>query len=884
MRYTKHNLKYTIKLIANSEKKDRYVDNIYLFFLSMKKLYLFVSVGLTIVVSACAKTITNIPEISGNVIDTATQTSFLSGKVSQYPFTRKMEKPTIEEAKNIEYMQNGFKQKRTKNFGKADIDTATRDELKKCPSITINSVESWPIKKATPKELEQGVELVGEYNAPGLDISLTQPQKSFLDSHGWIAFKPNEVRNMRTADVGILEQEERALYYQKIWGIDLNYKRYPYNTVFITTDMLLHLYHKFFANALRYYEESTARTIMKNLTENMFNKFSKLAQDHQKDVYTPYYDFITAYRAIPYALFVPEEDIQKAIDKKLANEDPENMNFDTDGDISTDNLKLMIQQRLESIITKIPTTYQQAVKKTLKNILDAQAARAQDEMIVALGSINNSPMNIQQDYTQFTPRSHYTDNSLLKSYFMGMKRFMREKMYFNDPLQSKIALLMIKNMQNEDLTNFNMLYSFILKLIGADDDVNIQDIQWYLAKQWRTTDDAIINNVNQTTQDELKTLRPQKIISTHYQTASAGAVTEQQAKDETAGFVFFWEKFTIDSWMFDRMTAGSAEKESTYKPSVQTSLMVPELLINTGVLRDIVNLWMQQAKTKYGITDAQVAGYDKAKQEIQSELWTFDFWVSTYHQWLNGLWWLVAKSDPNAPYFMLDPLYEYKNINTIQGSYTELKHDTLLYVKQAYAEMWWAWMEDCSININPPALPVPKGYVEPNIDLIDSLLKLTDETKDFFKDDESFLEFTKFLFLVRDIAIKQTKNEVIDDESFESLRLYYNTLIPILFPKKVIPGDNDFISALIADIFTSENNWPLYIATGRPYLLITTVKDNNGTRAVIWPIYSTYEFYGSDEPIQAEGGRYTDDDRQKWLDALKEEDRYTIPMKKLLQY
>jgi hypothetical protein len=32
-------------------------------------------------------------------------------------------------------------------------------------------------------------------------------------------------------------------------------------------------------------------------------------------------------------------------------------------------------------------------------------------------------------------------------------------------------------------------------------------------------------------------------------------VTEQQAKDELAGFVFFGEKFTIDSRIFDRMTA-----------------------------------------------------------------------------------------------------------------------------------------------------------------------------------------------------------------------------------------------------------------------------------------------------------------------------------------
>jgi hypothetical protein len=36
---------------------------------------------------------------------------------------------------------------------------------------------------------------------------------------------------------------------------------------------------------------------------------------------------------------------------------------------------------------------------------------------------------------------------------------------------------------------------------------------------------------------------------------------------------------------------------------------------------------------------------------------------------------------------MQDPLWKYKDLNTFQGNYTELKHDTLLYVKQAYAEM-----------------------------------------------------------------------------------------------------------------------------------------------------------------------------------------------------
>ena len=61
-------------------------------------------------------------------------------------------------------------------------------------------------------------------------------------------------------------------------------------------------------------------------------------------------------------------------------------------------------------------------------------------------------------------------------------------------------------------------------------------------------------------------LRPQKIMSVSYTTPTEGAITEQQAKDTTAGFVFFGEKFTIDSRFFDQFTAGSAETESAYKP------------------------------------------------------------------------------------------------------------------------------------------------------------------------------------------------------------------------------------------------------------------------------------------------------------------------------
>lgn len=789
-----------------------------------------------------------------------------------------MEKPDMKEITNLESMQNGFQQPRKKIIGEKDIDPSRVETLKQCDTITLTTSQ-WFNKKVSRNDLNKGnIEITGAYNWWWLSFSLTETQKSFLNDHGRLIFNPGENRNMRTADNPMLMQEERGLYYQKIGGLPQDYQRFSYNTIFVTTDMLLHFYHKIFSNALRFYEESTARTIMVDLSESMFSKFSNLYQQNKDTALAPYYAYATAYRAIPYTLLVPQDEVMVALDQKMQNSTSD------ETDLTNEEIKALSLQKLANIESKIPTFYQEAVKTTLQNIFAADQSREKDPLLITLAGTNSEAIDIQQDYTQFTPRSHYTKSSLLKTYFMGMKWFMREKLYFRDSEQTKASLVMINNIQNEELTSFSQLYDAIQKLIGEDDDVNIKDIQDFIQTAWWKSDMNIIDSVSENTQSELKKLRPQRIVSTHYQTPEILSVTEQEAKDETAGFVFFGEKFTIDSWIFDRMTAGTAEKEFTYKPNVQTSLIVPDGLVNSGFIQDLVDIWMQKAQNKYKVTSTQIDWYSKAKQEAQSGIFNHDFSRSTYHQWLNDLWWLFALSGNNLPYFMQDPLWKYKELNTFQWNYTELKHDTLLYVKQAYAEWGMWWEDECSVIINPPALPVPKGYVEPNIDLVDELLTLTEQTKQFFGDNASFEPFNDFLLFVKNMAIKESSNQIISDDDYETLRLYYDELMSILYPQKVIDGgDNDFISALIADIFTSEKNGPLYIANGRPYLLIANIKDANGARAVIWPVYSTFEFYGSDDAITGEKWRYTDEERRAWLDAAKQDEIITLPLQKILQ-
>ena len=109
------------------------------------------------------------------------------------------------------------------------------------------------------------------------------------------------------------------------------------------------------------------------------------------------------------------------------------------------------------------------------------------------------------------------------------------------------------------------------------------------------------------------TLRPQRIMSVSYTTATEGAVTEQQAKDTTAGFVFFGEKFTIDSWFFDQFTAGSAEKESEYKPRVQSALMVADNLLNIPVTQKFAKLRLEKNQSQFEISPAQMTGYTRVK-------------------------------------------------------------------------------------------------------------------------------------------------------------------------------------------------------------------------------------------------------------------------------
>jgi hypothetical protein len=291
----------------------------------------------------------------------------------------------------------------------------------------------------------------------------------------------------------------------------------------------------------------------------------------------------------------------------------------------------LINERTQTFSKTLAPEYKTLLPTLIEKILKAEEDRVEDLFLatVAKTDLRNEELQIQQDYTQFKPRSHYTDSSLLKTYFIATKWLMREKFYFTSPELTKIILVMGATIQEKDLINFENLFKQIKNLIGVDDDLTLFALQDFLQQQHLTTPEAILKQDIAPLQTQLSALQPQKISSTHYETPGVMMGTgEASMKQTLGGFVLFGEKFTLDSYLFDLTTAGSAEEEFAYKPNMQTALIVPDILEDNALANQLVKLrFSEKADQEKVVEDStqgftQLSSYDKVREAAKKEITT----------------------------------------------------------------------------------------------------------------------------------------------------------------------------------------------------------------------------------------------------------------------
>jgi len=466
------------------------------------------------------------------------------------------------------------------------------------------------------------------------------------------------------------------------------------------------------------------------------------------------------------------------------------------------------------------------------------------KMKTAAGFGTSSIFSQREDYSQYKVRGHYTKNGILGAYFRALMWFGRINFNLGGENTAPIALFITDITENspELKSIWQSLFDPITEIIGASDDISFYELaplwnrikgtgftQWYNDPQKRS---AFITR-------EYRELRP-PAISGYSLFAAGGSEPENPAPP--IGWRLFGQRYTLDSEIHNNASAPR--------------------IANRGMVRglDILKVFGSQTadrllrEKEYG--NPETPNLETKLNEMQQSLRNLrdEYWLSTYYT--NILYQIRTQAlfeNGTGFYFTEKPGWNLKAMNAAHGTWAELRHDTILYVKQSGAEM--GGYGDVEPTFRTKPLPEPIHYIEPNIPFwITSAMGIQKLYTILEKYDHLDGRTAQVLSGMHSLFVKAAEISVIEAENQEvsvndlkwisTIDRELARLIMIYTPGDYVDGIDHLRMALVADVFTSaEGGAVLETAVGIPYRLYVPLNDRQGgKRIAIGYGFSYYEF------------------------------------------
>jgi hypothetical protein len=495
------------------------------------------------------------------------------------------------------------------------------------------------------------------------------------------------------------------------------------------------------------------------------------------------------------------------------------------------------------------------------NLVDAELA-----LVNAAAGIAPSPLfpglEFGEDYSQYIPRGHYTKSEELKAYFRSMMWYgrMTFRLKGKNPedgrAETRSAILLVYALRNAQVNGapalkaWEDLYSPTVFFVGRSDDLTVV--------QYGDVMDAVYgpSPALNALPDEAKLdefialaeqLPPPKIL---------GIVIQDTDNEEatTKGLRFMGQRFVPDAYVFRQLiyrNVGTRE--------------------NPRALPKGLDLFAAMGSERaYRLLDEMgETGYENYPQQMaKTRLWISGLTVQEWTETLNNAWLycfypLIDVPPADYPFFMRSQAWLDKQLNTSLGSWAELKHDTILYAKQAYAELGGG-------PPPPPPLP-PKGYVEPVPQFYARLGALTAMTRQGLEDRALLSELDgQNLQTLEDLtaefqimAEKELRGEALSDAEYERIRYYGGDLehltmaaadSDITDPFARVYMDEEPQAAVVADVATNPAGAPgidepavLEVSVGRvnPIYVVVPITAEDGSsylQVAKGGVFSYYEF------------------------------------------
>ena len=637
-------------------------------------------------------------------------------------------------------------------------------------------------------------------------------------------------------------------YYAEFFPI-YESNRYDYVPNFITTDSMLHTYHLMFDSLLKQIEEQKLAPELKQLSATMLSE--ALNQ----------YDSLKG--------------------TEWENAAKRNVGF------------FAVGSKLLDPSTNIPEIVTSEVNQELAFIEAHQGVEKSPVMNIGMeeGIMVDTPQGPQQleslkeDYSQYIPRGHYDKTEELKAYFKSMMWYGRLsfRMKNEDEIKSALLITIALNKGNNQ-NSWNKIYEPVNFFVGKSDDITYYQFKDLVEKIYgsNATIQSVASDKDKFTSfvDKAKALEPPQINSMPIFEASI----QTNREDEIKGFRFMGQRFTIDAAIFQNLIYRNVGDKTTscqeFKPE-ETSCLKGARCLPKGLdipatmgSNEAKNILSEMGETQYACYSENMSKMNEYISGLDTKVWT----QNLYWGWLYQLRPLLEEKLNGYPTFMQNTAWLRKDLNTFLGSWAELKHDTILYAKQAYGEMGGPGSDKEKKD--------DRGYVEPNPYVyarLASLLRMTNEGLEIrglltesMKDNLSRME--QLAISLKTISEKELNNEKLTDEEYELIRSYGGQLEHLWLevnkdePEFQESGWNEYLdenpAAIVSDVATDPNGQVLEEATGKISEIYVVVPVDGKLKIAKGGVYSYYEFTW---PMS---DRLTD---KKWRELLSSEQAPALP-------
>jgi hypothetical protein len=330
----------------------------------------------------------------------------------------------------------------------------------------------------------------------------------------------------------------------------------------------------------------------------------------------------------------------------------------------------------------------------------------------------------------------------------------------------------------------------------------------------------------------------------------------------TQGFRVMGQRFVPDSYLMGKLvfpTVGAWEG-GTFAFTTGPTRAGPRRVFARGL--DVYSVFgsHRAGPLLTRVRDDQYAGFNKATAELKAQfadLSADDWNRNLYWSWIYATLGLLEKYGDGYQSCQKTEAWADRQVHAASASWAQLRHDTILYVKQPYT------MAAGGIPRRPKDMP---GYVEPAPEFFARLKALATMTREGLAEMDVLdkaatgrLEaFEQILGKLVTISVKELANQALTKDEYDFIKFFGSRI------KRAVSGhDVDALkTTLVADVMTDGNTgYCLEEATGKIDWMYVVYRIPTGELGLgVGPTLSYFEFK------QPRSNRLTD---EQWREMLK---------------